>query len=166
MDAIQLMFFSSSEVTVDRLIEALNYYTDKELLDDDDREQMESLKQTQDIIFRIDKDGVRHGALPELLRMKAVSKSDPGYLVKFLSFFTGYTCLPNYKFSILIQFAKYHDSEGGRDGDDISDEALPTAHTCNVGTMTLPATAYNGSKEVLEQKLSKAFKYAHGFGLP
>jgi len=102
-------------------------------------------------ILEIISDGLT-GFLPELLR--DLEEKDPDFPSKFVEYATGSPYLPhlesNPDFKITIEF--------NSEDQDIKDpNSLPVAHSC-INLVKFPATAYEGSKETLKEKLIYSLK--------
>lgn len=90
--------------------------------------------------------------LRDLFRKEIEAKST--YVEEVLHFWTGQGYIPdpvaNPTFKVVLEFSNF--------GAYTNEGALPSAHTCNVSVLVLPASAYGGSIEVFKEKMKQSLK--------
>jgi hypothetical protein len=162
-EAIEEIFFARQNVKAEDIISSLAYFSKS------------SCTEHQENILRIfeTENGEKcvEGYLPSLLHERG---SDAEFLAKFVQFASGSSFIPNSDFKILVEFTSFHDAEVGQEedeGDKMSPDALPIAHTCE-NTLTFPATAYYDAsdggcsqQEYFEHKLIMALDYSGHFNM-
>jgi hypothetical protein len=156
LEAVDLMFFAQEGISAEDVIAVLVPEYDPSFGPDCLAKQKEIIRMAK----TADGTEIAEGLLPDILRDGArpdcPSEDLPRRLVSFI---TGYRFLPrrhgNRDFKIIVEFNS--EKETKKD-DDILPVAhggsLPAAHTCD-NTIKFPALAYDGNREILEQKIDQ-----------
>jgi HECT-domain (ubiquitin-transferase) len=146
MDYIDRMIFAAKDVTAKAVLSVIQVVYD---------ESIQEFTEAQKMIIQKGNgydDDPWMGCLPELLRAKETA--DRTFMTQFVRHCTGSDYMPhpesNPDYHIIIEFNN-KESE--------SPESLPVVHTCS-NVLKLPGSAYNGSYEVLEDKLLAALAYS------
>ena len=152
-EVVRSLFLNKPSCSVEDVIKCLEpRYTE---------ETPQNLEVQRRVIRLTDSDKRREGLLPDVLREMCVADKDKNKAALFVLFATGMSHIPyqDENFRILIEFS-FTDSKG----DEISDDALPYAHTCP-RDIVLPGSGYHGCPRTLRNKLEKVLDYAKYFNM-
>jgi hypothetical protein len=134
LGAVQELLFCEQDFDVEDVIDDLEPLYDR-------NEDYVHLIVSQLAILSINDKGKRSGILVDLLRDRCESNNE--FLRDFVWFITGSSFIQRSTLKMTVEF-NYTESR--------SFDSLPVAHTC-VKTLKLPGLAYDGNRELLEQKL-------------
>jgi len=153
LEAVRKMFFTRQRITVEDLMEVLQF-TDEDLTDGVDYDMIEECTRKRKAFSETVT--LFQTALPEFFERKAAK--DENFLNQFVHLCTGKPFLPyreahpNYKICFEFNVSEYVECEGNYP---------PTVHTCDK-TIRIPVGCYNNNMEVFEERLDYTMQTTAG----
>ena len=134
---IDALLFSKPVLNVDDVLKILRY----DFTDEEEESFSETAIENQQLFS--------YQTFPEALKL--LSMKDPEFMTVFITFITGFPCLPDHRmnpdFKIIVEFEM-----------SLPPDNLPTAHACH-NILTVPGQCYKNDVEKFVERLETALKW-------